>query len=203
MSQGGYVTLVGFVAREPVLRATRDKRLVADVRIGATTRVQDRETREWRDGETSYYTVNCWRRLAEHAKASLRKGDPVVVKGRFRTHTYQDGKGRIRTEAEIVADTIGHDLSRGIANYIRPERPRVTVPDDLAEGETMTGRDDQGLEGAVPGVIDPPLVGPGSRLDINEDAVEDFGRELSDDGAMARELGEPEAEEPTGVSVPF
>src|SRR5215469_6070722 len=94
MSQGAYVTLIGFVAREPTLRTTRDGRLVADVRVGATTRYYDKATDQWRDGDTSYYTVNCWRRLAGHVRASLHKGDPVMVKGRFRTHTYEDRQNR-------------------------------------------------------------------------------------------------------------
>ena len=61
MSQGGYVTLVGFVAGEPILRKTKDGTTVTDVRVGTTTRVLDRSTGEWRDSDTSYFTVNCWR----------------------------------------------------------------------------------------------------------------------------------------------
>ncbi len=164
MSQGGFVTLVGFVAREPNLRETRDGRHVADVRIGATTRMVDKLTGEWVDADTSYYTVTCWRRLADHAKASLRKGDPVLVKGRFKTSSYEDKTGRLRTEVEIVADTVGHDLSRGIANYIRPERPRQdTAGDPAADGPEGTS------EGS-----------PGRDL-IDEEAIERFGRELDED----------------------
>jgi single-strand DNA-binding protein len=88
MSQGGYVTLVDFVAREPNLRETKDGRHVTDVRVGTTSRVKDVATGEWHDGETSYYNVSCWRRLADHVKASLRKGDPVMIKGRFKTRSY-------------------------------------------------------------------------------------------------------------------
>jgi single-strand DNA-binding protein len=171
MSQGGFVTLVGFVAREPNLRQTKDGRHVADVRVGATTRMVDKLTGEWVDGDTSYYTVTCWRRLADHAKASLRKGDPVVVKGRFRTSSYEDKTGRLRTEVEIVADTVGHDLNRGIANYIRAERPRPdTVGDRAADGPQDAS------EGS-----------PGGDL-IDEEAIERFGREL-EEGLNEAELG--------------
>jgi single-strand DNA-binding protein len=212
MSQGGYVTLIGFVAREPDLRHTPDGRPVADVRIGATTRYYDKTRSEWRDGDTSYFTVNCWRRLADHAKLSLRKGDPVIVKGRFRTHTYQDKQGRIRTEVEIVADSVGHDLSRGTANYIRPTRPRLeNVDDDLADsdvadapadaladapagGDAGAGYpDDPGAEGSMAASGAPPYGGPGSsgggpgssgdRIN-EEEAVDEFNRELN------RELAE-------------
>ena len=66
MSQGGYVTLVGFVAQDPIQRETKNGVLVTDLRIGATPRVQDRATNEWRDGDTSYYSVSCWRKLGEN-----------------------------------------------------------------------------------------------------------------------------------------
>src|ERR1700746_4087013 len=66
MSQGGYVTLVGFVAQDPKQRETRNGTRVTDLRIGATPRVQDRVTGQWRDMQTSYYDVTCWRRLGDH-----------------------------------------------------------------------------------------------------------------------------------------
>ena len=185
MSQGGYVTLVGFVAREPHLRETKNGVHVADVRIGTTTRMIDKQTGEWVDADTSYFTVTCWRRLADHAKASLHKGDPVVVKGRFRTTSYEDKVGRLRTEVQIMADTVGHDLSRGIANYIWPKHPRQ----DAAEHPAGS----QGTSEAAP-----------DRDPIDEDAIERFGRELDEDlhGSQleAEALGQDEA---AGAVAPF
>ena len=225
MSQGGYVTLIGFVAREPSLRTTKDGRQVADVRVGATTRYFDKDLNMWRDGDTSYYTVNCWRRLAGHVRAGLHKGDPVMVKGRFRTHTYEDKQNRIRTEVEIVADTIGHDLSRGIANYIRPERPRQDAADDLAEGDSAGlglgagNPDDPGAQGAVAFAGGPPFADPGAGERVGEEeAVEqlhrDLDRELAEGGELGmsglavRDLDESaspaeEAGEPAGEPLPF
>jgi single-strand DNA-binding protein len=220
MSQGGYVTLVGFVAREPMLRNTKDGRSVADVRIGTTSRYLDRETDLWRDGETCYYTVNCWRRLADNVRASLHKGDPVVVKGKFRTRTYTDREGTVKTEAEIVADTIGHDLSRGIANFLRPPKPRSDTVGDLGPDEVSraaggvggfdetddyadeaNGPDDTGEEPMPGGANTPPFADPGSGGQRIEETVEDFTHGLDDPEAMARELGESEgANEP---ALPF
>ena len=176
MSQGGFVTLVGFVAVEPSLRVTKDGLHVADVRVGTASRMLDKQTGAWVDGETSFYTVACWRRLADHVKASLRKGDPVLVKGRFRTNSYEDKTGRLRTEVEIVADTVGHDLSRGIANYIRPERAPLNAADDPAAG------------------------GPAGSDPIDEEAIERFERELDESlpGAefAAQALGPDDAAAP-------
>ena len=169
MSQGGYVTLVGFVAQDPIQRPTKNGAFVTDLRVGATPRVQDRVTSEWRDGITSYYDVSCWRRLGENVRASLRKGDPVMIKGRFRARAYTDKNGVNRTVIDIVADTVGHDMNRGVANYLRPDRRPVASEEDPA-----------GMERP-----EPPDLPEGAGM-IDEEAIEQFGRELDD-------LGEAEA----------
>ena len=177
MSQGGYVTLVGFVAQDPIQRPTKNGVLVTDLRVGATPRVQDRVTNEWRDGITSYYDVSCWRRLGENVRASLRKGDPVMIKGKFRSRTFTDKNGVTRTVIDIVADTVGHDLNRGIANYMRPHQPPVNAEGDPAVSGSQDTADDQDM--------------------VDEEAIEQFGRELDEDlnetGLAARALEEDEA----------
>jgi single-strand DNA-binding protein len=199
MTQGGYVTLVGFVAREPNLRETRDGRHVTDVRVGTTTRLLDKETGAWRDGETSYYSVSCWRRLADHVKASLRKGDPVVVKGRFKTRSYEDKTGRLRTEVEIVADTVGHDLNRGVANYIRLQRPALAAPGDGA------GPGGTGPGGAEADAAANEDLGEDAGM-IDEEAIEQFGRELDaglDEAGLTADPGESRVTMPSASPAPF
>src|ERR1700676_3870686 len=131
MSQGGYVTLVGFVAQDPRQHETKGGR-VTKLRIGATTRGQDRATQEWRDADTSYYDVSCWRRLGDHVQASMRKGGPVFVKGRFKARSYEDKTGQLRNVIDIQADAVGHDLNRGPANYMRPQPHPVKTEADPA-----------------------------------------------------------------------
>ncbi len=183
MSQGGYVTLVGFMAQDPVQRETKNGVLVTDLRVGATPRVQDQVTNQWRDGVTSFYDVSCWRRLGDHVRASLRKGDPVTIKGKFRSRTFVDKAGVSRTVIDIMADTVGHDLNRGVANYLGRQRPPANtegdpaadVPQDASEDRDMTDRD----------VIDRDM--------IDEEAIEQFGREL--DGLSEAELAASAVEE--------
>jgi single-strand DNA-binding protein len=204
MSQGGYAEIVGFVAREPNLRQINSGAWVANVRVGATTRYLDRTTGEWRDSDTSYFTVICWRRLAHNVDMSLRKGDPVLVRGRIRTRGFTDKQGRLRTEIEIVADHIGHDLSRGTARYTRPERPRDQVDGDLADAPPSEDFVDEGDpdgpgdDGVLAGVGSLAPVGPDAGT-FDEGAVDDFNRLMSDDSAVARELTDPEPE----AALPF
>jgi single-strand DNA-binding protein len=190
MSQGGYVTLVGFVAQDPIQRPTKNGVLVTDLRVGATPRVQDRVTNEWRDGDTSYYDVSCWRRLGDNVRASLRKGDPVMVKGKFRSRTFTDKNGVSRTVIDIVADTVGHDLNRGVVNYLRQHRP-TAINSDPAAGASQDMADGQEM--------------PGDRDMIDDEAIEQFGRDLdglSEAEVAAQALEEDEAADAT-APVPF
>jgi single-strand DNA-binding protein len=176
MSQGAFVTLVGFVAQDPNIRSTPNGKLLTKVRVGTTPRYHDNASGEWRDAETSYFTVTCWSKLAEHARLSLRKGDPVIVKGRFSANNYEDKNGQPRSSIEITADTLGHDLSRGPANYIRLRSPQARTEDDPARDAAAEGCD-------LPG---------GSGEMIDEEAIERFGRDLDKADLAARALGDDE-----------
>jgi single-strand DNA-binding protein len=137
MSQIGYVTLTGYVASDPRLHFTKNNEVpVASIRVGSTPRRVDRNTGEWRDGDTSYFTVKCWRKLAMNAKAALHKGDPVIVRGKFHTRTWGDEE-RPRTEVEIEADSIGHDLTFGWTHFNRGAHAQPGAMGELAQGEAI------------------------------------------------------------------
>jgi single-strand DNA-binding protein len=189
MSQGAYVTLVGYVAQDPTIRPTANGKQLTRVRVGTTPRYRDDETGQWRDGESSYFDVKCWNRLAEHARASLHKGEPVIVKGKFKTSTFEDKNGQTRNSFEITADTLGHDLSRGTANYMRVQSRRANRDDDRAGSDFAGNADDSG------GLEDP--IDPDEILD--EDAIERFGRDLDNDELAARAAAENEETDEAGV----
>ena len=72
------VTLQGRIGTDVVLRQAGGA-AVANFRLACTPRRFHRQTGEWSDGPTQWYTVNAWRALGEHCQASLRRGDPVVA----------------------------------------------------------------------------------------------------------------------------
>ena len=177
MSQGAYVTLVGFVAQDPTIRPTATGKQVTRVRVGTTPRYRDDESGQWRDGETSYYDVKCWNRLAEYARLSLHKGEPVIVKGKFRIGNFVDKDGNKRISVEVTADTLGHDLSRGVANYSRVQSRRPDAEADRSRSEFEGNPGDPGT------AADPDEI-------LDEDAIERFGRDLENDELAARAAAE-------------
>jgi single-strand DNA-binding protein len=177
MNQGGYVTLVGFVATEPKIRFIQDGIPVASMRVGSTVRKIDRETGEWRDGETSFFSVTCWRSLATNATTCLRKGQPVIIAGKLRTDRFEDRSGRQRSEIEVDADTIGFDLRRGVAHFSRNQRAADNPA--AARGEAIRSGLD-GQDGAAPGLAEAAGGdGDGNSAEMFDDqAIADLEHEL-------------------------
>jgi single-strand DNA-binding protein len=109
----------GYVATQPKGGWTRDGTRTVFMRLGWTPRRIDKTTGEWTDQPSSFVSVICYRKVAENAALCLRRGDPVVVKGSLRVREYGEENGPKRTTVEVIADTIGHDLSRGITIFKR------------------------------------------------------------------------------------
>jgi single-strand DNA-binding protein len=116
------VTIVGNVVGEPRFRRTTNGHAVASLRIASTPRRFDREKGTWVDSATLFVTVTCWRAMAENVRDSLHKGQPVVVTGRFYQREYEVAESK-RAAYELEANAIGHDLSRGTAQFSRVYRP--------------------------------------------------------------------------------
>jgi len=116
---GPQITVVGHLAWPPRVRTLAGGTVVADFRIGTTPRRLDKATGQWSDLETLWFGVTCWRALAEHAAASLTKGDRVVVTGRLSTRSWTTKEGEARSGLEIDAASVGFDLSRGPVTQTR------------------------------------------------------------------------------------
>jgi single-strand DNA-binding protein len=121
-----FVTVNGTVGSDvTVFDGERSKR--AKFRLATAERYFDRERGEWVSRETVWMDVVCWRRLAEHVSASLRKGHPVIVRGRLRVTKYETDNGP-RQGLEVIATSVGHDLALGQASFTRPPRPQSPPP---------------------------------------------------------------------------
>jgi single-strand DNA-binding protein len=105
----GQVTIVGNLTDDPELRYTPNGAAVAKFRVAVNRRYKD-QSGEWKDGDTSYFTVNAWRTLAENVAESLTRGANVIVVGRLQQRSWETQDGEKRTVIEIEADEIGPSL---------------------------------------------------------------------------------------------
>jgi single-strand DNA-binding protein len=179
MFNEAHISLNGYVATQPTRRETRTGVPALSWRVAWTPRRFDRETSEWIDLATSFASVRCFRKLAENAATCLRKGDPVIVRGRVTMRDYQDKNGLPRTTMEIDAISIGHDLSRGVAQFQRV-RPQTG----------MTALEYQATEGTDSGTAE---------LDAEAAELESVASGLNQAGGSAGQDGEMFDEEAVGV----
>jgi single-strand DNA-binding protein len=118
------MTLAGNVVDEPRMRRTKSGHMVTNFRLASTARRKDLETGNWLDISTIFVTVTCWRAMAENVAASLHKGQPVVVTGRYYAREYEINES-VRVSYELEATAVGHDLSRGTTEFQRVSRANV------------------------------------------------------------------------------
>lgn len=158
MAQDTQVTLCGYVAKEPMFKTFDNGTSFAKFRMAFTERRRDRQTGEWSDGATTFLAVKCFRRLAENVAGSLRKGEPVMVSGRMYTHEYTSADGQKRSELQVDASSIGHDLNRGVAIFSRTRKAAGgTALEAAAAGSPADAADAEnyGSDDAAPGGPDP------------------------------------------------
>jgi single-strand DNA-binding protein len=105
----GQVTIVGNLTDDPELRYTPNGAAVAKFRVAVNRRYKD-QSGEWKDGDTSYFTVNAWRTLAENVAETLTRSANVIVVGRLQQRSWETQDGEKRTVIEIEADEIGPSL---------------------------------------------------------------------------------------------
>ena len=116
------ITLVGNLVDDPELRFTASGVAVANFRVASTPRVFDKQTNEWRDGDSLFLSCSVWRQYAENVAESLTKGTRVIVTGRLKQRSYETQAGERRTVMEIEVDEVGPSLRSATAKIARVSR---------------------------------------------------------------------------------
>lgn len=130
----GQITIAGNLADDPELRFTPSGAAVAAFRVGVTERYRD-NSGEWKDRDTSWYSVQCWRDLAEHVAESFVRGSRVIVSGTMRQRSYETRDGEKRYVWELHADEIGASVRYATVKIHKTARgPAVEDPWNDANG---------------------------------------------------------------------
>lgn len=122
MANDTLITIVGNLTADPNLRFTANGAAVVDFTVASTPRSFDRQSGQWRDGETLFLRCTAWRDYAENVADSLTKGMRVVVQGRLTQSNYERD-GQKRTSYEIQVDEVGPSLRYAKAQVTRNPRP--------------------------------------------------------------------------------
>ncbi|MFL6157680.1 MAG: single-stranded DNA-binding protein, partial [Marmoricola sp.] len=147
------ITVVGNLTGDPELRFTPSGAAVANFTIASTPRNFDRQTNEWKDGDTLFLNCSVWRQAAENVAESLQRGMRVVAQGRLKARSYETREGEKRTVMELDVEEVGPSLKYATAKVTRATR---------SGGDSGGGFSGGGGGGNDPWASQPAQSAPGS-----------------------------------------
>jgi len=115
------ITVVGNLTGDPELRFISSGAAVANFTVASTPRTFDRQSNEWKDGETLFMRCSLWREAAENVAETLTKGTRVIVTGRLVSRSWETN-GEKRTVTEMQVDEVGPSLRYATAKVSRTQR---------------------------------------------------------------------------------
>ena len=116
------ITIIGNITGDPELRFTPSGAAVANFTVASTPRAFDRQSNEWKDGETLFMRCSVWRDAAENVAESLQRGTRVIVSGRLKSRSYETKEGEKRTVIEMEVDEVGPSLRYATAKVNKTQR---------------------------------------------------------------------------------
>ena len=131
------LTVQGVVGTNPVLSGVGDKaRPYCRFRVAVTPTY--RTDQGWNNAETIWFTAKAWGRLAANLSHSVRKGDAVLLTGRFSQESWESD-GRKHETNVITLQAAGHDLTRGESRFARVRASESAPSAPSAAGTGSTG----------------------------------------------------------------
>ena len=123
MSNETTITIIGNLTDAPELRFTASGAAVANFTVASTPRTFDKQSNEWKDGETLFMRCSIWRDAAENVAESLTRGTRVIVTGRLKSRSYEKD-GEKRTVIELDVDEVGPSLKYATARVTKAQRDK-------------------------------------------------------------------------------
>jgi len=116
------ITVIGNITGDPELRFTPSGAAVANFTVASTPRAFDRQSNEWKDGETLFMRCSVWRDAAENVAESIQRGTRVIVSGRLKSRSYETKEGEKRTVVELDVEEVGPSLKYASAKVTKTQR---------------------------------------------------------------------------------
>ena len=143
------ITIAGNLVDDPELRFTPSGQPVAKFRVASTPRFLDKNTNEWKDGDSLFLTCNVWRQAAENVAESLTRGTRVIVSGRLRQRSYETKEGEKRTVYEVEVDDVGPSLRNASAKVNKIARTGSGGDGSYGGGQRSSGGRPSGGQGSA------------------------------------------------------
>jgi len=113
------IEIIGHVGRTPEMKTTPSGKSVCSFSVAVSER---------KDGETQWFSVQAWEKLAEICGKYLVKGSQAMVTGRMQSRKYEDKEGNKREAWEIIAREMVMLGSKGEAQSSEPRTYKIGDP---------------------------------------------------------------------------
>ena len=135
------ITMIGNLVNDPELRFTPSGAAVAKFTVASTPRYLDKNTNEWKDGDSLFLNCQIWRQAAENVAESLTRGMRVIVSGRLKQRSYETKEGEKRTVFEVEVDEVGPSLRNATAKVTKTTRAAGGGSFSAPSNETSSAED--------------------------------------------------------------
>ena len=130
------ISIEGNLVADPDYGESQNGTKFAKFTVAVTDRKQ--VDGKWVDGDTQYHRTTVFGRTAENVRASLAKGDTVIVNGNLEFRHWTDqATGEPRAATEVVADAVGPSLRYTTAE-VTHRSPKPDGPDATTTGPVST-----------------------------------------------------------------
>lgn len=132
-----HIAIHGRLTADPTVRQTQSGVSVCNF----TVAVDRSYTKQGEEKQTDFFTVNCWRGLAEMVGKYFTRGKEIVVTGEMQSRKWQDKDGNNRVSWEIMANSVDFCGSKG-DNSNSGYAPAQAAPASNTEGFAPLDEDD-------------------------------------------------------------
>ena len=144
------ITLNGIIGSPPKHLITAGGIPITSFRLATHHRRFDEASKQWVDAETNWYKVSTYRQLALNCASSLQQGDHILLTGRLHIRPWKSND-KSGINVDIDADSLGHDLTRGTAKWVRGSNQAAQAqPSSPAAAQPGTDDGDYGFPAAAP-----------------------------------------------------
>ena len=156
MANETIITVTGNLTADPELKYSASGTAVTNFTVASTPRTFDRQSNEWKDGDTLFMRCSIWREAAENVAESLTKGTRVIVSGRLTQRSYENREGQRQTVMELQVDEVGPSLKYATAKVTKTDR-RASFAEQQQARREIDGKDAYGrnLDTRPGGIHDP------------------------------------------------
>lgn len=110
--------VTGRVGKTPELRYIPSGKEVTSFSLVRQPRRMNQQTQQWEDGDSTWYEVTMFGRLASNVVDSLEKGFEVTVVGDLKTGSYVNREGLTVATLEIMADDVLIPLDHQVVKMV-------------------------------------------------------------------------------------